>query len=124
MQTDTNGNSTSYSPAAAEFAVSDSAADRIAALLADEPEGTVFRVSVLGGGCSGFQYHFELDAKGTTDEDTLIRHGSATVVVDAVSLELVKGALLDYVEQMVGAAFEIKNPNAKMGCGCGNSFSV
>ncbi len=107
-----------------DFSVSDSAAKRIETLLEDEPEGTVFRVSVLGGGCSGFQYHFDLDSKPPAADDLVIRNGKAVIVVDEVSLGLVKGSTLDYVEQMVGSSFEIKNPNAKMGCGCGNSFSV
>lgn len=111
-------------PGGLAFSVSASAAARIAALLADEPEGTLFRVSVLGGGCSGFQYRFDLDAGGSAADDLVIRKDGATVAVDEVSLGLVNGAELDYAEQMAGSAFEIKNPNARAGCGCGNSFSV
>lgn len=102
------------------FSVSESAAKRIAHLLVGEPEGARLRVSVLGGGCSGFQYHFDFDATEATPEDKLF----GQVIVDETSLELLKGSMLDYVEDLGAAAFEIKNPNAKSSCGCGNSFSV
>ncbi len=107
----------------AQFAISDSAAARIAHLLADEPAGTKLRVSVEGGGCSGFQYHFDF-AAGPQADDMVFGTPEAPVLVDTTSLEFVKGAMLDYVATLGAAAFEIKNPNASASCGCGNSFSV
>ncbi len=105
--------------------VSPSAAARIAKLLSQEPEpGTRFRVSVQGGGCSGFQYHFDFDTNPPADDDILIESDGARVVIDEASLGFVKGSVIDYVDELGGAFFEIKNPNATASCGCGNSFSV
>lgn len=106
-----------------QFTISDSAAARIAHLLKTEPEGTRLRVAVEGGGCSGFQYHFDF-VQGQEADDLLFGPDSAPVLVDTTSLEFVKGSMLDYVATLGAAAFEIKNPNAKASCGCGNSFSV
>lgn len=104
--------------------ISDSASKRIAHLLSTEPEGAVLRVSVLGGGCSGFQYHFEFDTKPLTEDDRRFDKDGAAVVLDETSLEILKDATLDYVETLGAAAFEIKNPQAKASCGCGNSFAM
>lgn len=101
------------------FSISDSAAARIAHLLSDEPAGTKLRVSVDGGGCSGFQYKFDFTTDRAADDMEF-----GPVLVDTTSLEFVKGSMLDYVESLGAASFEIKNPNAKASCGCGNSFSV
>lgn len=106
------------------FDISNSAAQRIAHLLHDEPTGSRLRVSVLGGGCSGFQYRFDFDTTEPAGDDVLYEREGAKVVVDETSLELLKGSMLDYVEELGGAAFEIRNPNAKSSCGCGNSFSI
>lgn len=108
----------------AQFGISDSAAKRIAYLLSDEPTGSVLRVSVLGGGCSGFQYHFEFDAKPLAEDDRLFEKSGAKVAVDTLSLDMLNGAEIDFVETLGSAAFEIKNPIAKASCGCGNSFSI
>jgi iron-sulfur cluster insertion protein len=105
------------------FSVSESAARRIAFLATKETKPVMMRVAVLGGGCSGFQYNFSFEEQ-RNDDDLLIERDGATVVVDATSLELLKGSELDYVEEMVGSAFQVKNPNATSSCGCGNSFSV
>ena len=105
------------------FSVSESAARRIAFLAAKEPKPVMMRVAVLGGGCSGFQYNFSFE-EGRSDDDLLIERDGASVVVDSTSLELLKGSELDYVEEMVGSSFQVKNPNATSSCGCGNSFSV
>ncbi len=104
--------------------LTESAARRIAGLLAqEEHKGLMLRVSVSGGGCSGFQYGFAFDdAKG--EGDLIIERDGARVVVDEMSLELLDGATIDYIEDMIGASFQIKNPQAKSSCGCGNSFSV
>ncbi len=80
-------------------------------------------MAVLGGGCSGFQYSFAFD-DARNDDDTVIEKNGAVVVIDSTSLDLLKGSEIDFVEDMVGAAFAIRNPNATSNCGCGNSFSV
>jgi iron-sulfur cluster insertion protein len=105
------------------FSVSSNAAKRIAFLAAQEAKPVLMRVAVLGGGCSGFQYNFSFEDQ-KNDDDLLIKCGEASVVVDSTSLELLKGSELDYVEEMVGSAFQVKNPNATSSCGCGNSFSI
>jgi iron-sulfur cluster insertion protein len=105
------------------FSVTPSAAKRIAFLASKEAKPVMMRVAVLGGGCSGFQYNFSFE-EGRNDDDLLIERDGATVVVDSTSLELLKGSELDYVEEMVGSSFQVKNPNATSSCGCGNSFSV
>ena len=105
--------------------LSDNAAKRIAALLAEEPaSGTKFRVSVLGGGCSGFQYNMDFDTKDPAPTDILLEKDGAVVVIDDVSLPLLAGSVIDYVETLGSAGFEIKNPNSTSRCGCGNSFSL
>jgi iron-sulfur cluster insertion protein len=106
------------------FGITESAAKRIAWVLEqDENKGMMLRISVSGGGCSGFQYGFTFDdAKGETD--LVLKRDGATVLIDEVSLDLLKGSQIDYVEDMIGASFQITNPQAKSTCGCGNSFSV
>lgn len=111
-------------PLTGEFLVTEAAMARVAHLLSDEPAGTRFWVTVLGGGCSGFQYHFDLSDKVTEADDRLVKHGQAEVAIDAVSLPLLNGSQLDYVEDLASAGFTITNPNATARCGCGNSFSV
>jgi iron-sulfur cluster insertion protein len=106
-----------------QFSVSPTAAKRISFLASKEAKPMMMRVAVLGGGCSGFQYNFSFEEQ-KNDDDLLIERDGAAVVVDATSLELLKGSELDYVEEMVGSAFQVKNPNATSSCGCGNSFSV
>lgn len=107
----------------ANVTLSDSAARRIAFLLSREPADAKLRVAVNGGGCSGFQYVFDFDTKAG-DDDILIEKEGARVLIDSTSLELLKGSEIDYVTEMVGASFQIKNPNASSSCGCGSSFSV
>lgn len=103
--------------------VSASAARRVAEIIANEPSGTMLRLSVEGGGCSGFQYKYEL-VQTREDDDLVIERDGATVLVDSVSLLYLGGAELDYVDDLIGAAFKIHNPNAIAGCGCGTSFAV
>lgn len=93
-------------------------------LLSEKPrEGVFFRIVVAGGGCSGFQYDFSLDnQKGEEDHEMIVE--GAFVVIDALSLPFLAGSTLDFVEDLTGASFVIKNPNAAVSCGCGNSFSV
>lgn len=106
-----------------QVTLSDSAARRIAFLLSRETADAKLRVAVNGGGCSGFQYVFDFDTKAA-DDDVVIEKNGARVLIDSASLELLKGSEIDYVTEMVGASFQIKNPNASTSCGCGNSFSV
>jgi iron-sulfur cluster assembly accessory protein len=106
------------------FSVSESASRRIAHLLKTEPLGTRLRVAVEGGGCSGFQYKYDFVTEEPAADDITFGTADAPVLVDTTSLEFLKDAQLDYIERMDAAAFEITNPNAKSGCGCGNSFSV
>jgi iron-sulfur cluster insertion protein len=108
----------------AQFGITESAAKRIAWVLTqDEYRGRMLRISVSGGGCSGFQYGFTFD-EDRNDDDLLIDRDGAKVLIDEVSLDLLKGSVIDYVEDMIGASFAIKNPQAKTACGCGNSFST
>jgi iron-sulfur cluster insertion protein len=108
-----------------EIAISASAARRIAALIASEggSERLRLRVAVSGGGCSGFQYGFTLDDE-RQDDDRVFERDGVGVLVDEVSLELLKGSQLDYVEDLIGSYFAVKNPNASSTCGCGSSFSL
>lgn len=103
--------------------VSDNAAKQIGKIIASEPEGTMLRLSVSGGGCSGFQYGFNLDNEQTAD-DLAIEKGGIVVVIDTVSQSFLEGSELDYVDDLIGASFQVKNPNATASCGCGTSFSV
>ncbi len=106
------------------LSLSASAAKRVAWLLEQEAQpGLMLRVSVSGGGCSGFQYGFSLDDTVNPDDRTFERDG-VTAVIDEVSLELLAGSEIDYVEELVGASFQVKNPNAASSCGCGASFSI
>jgi len=100
------------------------AAARVKELRAQENLSQAFlRLAVSGGGCSGFQYGFSFDETLQPDDRTFERDG-VTLVIDETSLDLVKGAEIDFVEDMMGASFQVKNPNAASSCGCGNSFSV
>jgi len=104
--------------------VTENAARRIAALQVQEAAaGAFLRIAVSGGGCSGFQYGLSFDAQQNPDDVVFAKDGVA-VVVDEVSLDLLAGAELDFVEDLMGASFQIKNPNAASSCGCGNSFSI
>jgi iron-sulfur cluster assembly accessory protein len=107
----------------AEVTLSERAAKRIAKILAAEPGGTALRVSVSGGGCSGFQYGFDLDTTRTADDLILERDG-AVVLIDAVSLPFMGGSEIDFVDSLMGQSFQIHNPNATASCGCGTSFSI
>ena len=105
------------------FGLSEAAAVRITQLLDSEPAGSFFRVAVLGGGCSGFQYDFSID-KNRQDDDLVFVVHDVEVVVDEMSLELIDHAELDYVEDLMGSYFAVINPNATASCGCGTSFSI
>ncbi|MHA6722347.1 iron-sulfur cluster insertion protein ErpA [Sphingomonas sp. RS2018] len=109
--------------APADIGLTPSAAARVAAIAERQGKPAILRLSVEGGGCSGFQYRFEL-TDAPQDDDTLAETAGVRLVVDAISLDLVRGASVDYVESLGGAAFRVTNPNAASGCGCGTSFSV
>ena len=103
--------------------VSPSAAKRIATILANEGGGTMLRLAVTGGGCSGFQYNFALD-ETRMDEDLFIEEGGAKILIDPVSLDFLAGAEIDFTDGLIGQAFKVNNPNATASCGCGTSFTV
>jgi iron-sulfur cluster insertion protein len=107
----------------ASITLSERAARRIVELLRSEAAPALFRVSVEGGGCSGFQYRFDLVTEKAPD-DLLVERDGARVVVDPVSLGFVQGAELDFVDDLIGAQFKLNNPNVTASCGCGTSFSV
>ena len=91
--------------------------------MSSEPGALALRVEVLAGGCSGLQYKFDLTA-AQAEDDVVVAHDGATVLVDLVSLEFLDGSELDFVDSLMGAHFAVKNPNATSSCGCGTSFSV
>ena len=103
--------------------VSVRAAQRIGEILKREAPGTMLRLSVEGGGCSGFQYKFDMDRNQSSD-DTLVRRDDAVVLVDQVSLQFLAGSEIDFVDDLIGASFRVNNPNAKASCGCGTSFAL
>ena len=105
------------------ISLSDSAAKRISQIVANEPANTMLRISVEGGGCSGFQYKFDLVQTRDQDDMTIEKNG-VTVLVDPISVVYMAGSEIDFVDDLIGAAFQIKNPNATAGCGCGTSFSI
>lgn len=110
-------------PEAPDFAVTDAAARRVRQILSSEPEGTFLRLSVEGGGCSGFSYKYDMTTEQGEDDFVIEKEG-AKIVVDRISLDYVKGSQLDYVADLMGSAFKIHNPMATAKCGCGSSFAV
>jgi iron-sulfur cluster insertion protein len=104
--------------------ISESVVDKVSEMLAEEGDTNLqLRIFVTGGGCSGFQYGFAFDDERKND-DIRVERGSVTVVVDAMSLQYLMGAEIDYEDKLEGARFVIRNPNAQSTCGCGSSFSV
>ncbi len=106
-----------------DVTVTERAARRIGDILGREPPGTMLRLSVEGGGCSGFQYKFDMDHT-QADDDVLIRREGASVLIDRVSLGYLAGSEIDFVDDLIGAAFRVNNPQAKASCGCGTSFAL
>jgi iron-sulfur cluster insertion protein len=107
----------------ADIDLTSSAAARVATIAAKQGKPAILRLAVEGGGCSGFQYRFGL-ADAIEAEDLAVERDGVTLVVDDISLDLVRGSAVDFVSDMGGAAFKVTNPNATAGCGCGTSFSV
>ena len=106
-----------------DVTVTERAALRIGEILRQEPAGTMLRVSVAGGGCSGFQYKFDTE-HAKADDDVVIERAGATVLIDPVSLNYMAGSEIDFVDDLIGSSFKINNPNATASCGCGTSFAL
>jgi len=103
--------------------LSDAAAKRIAAIVGAEAGKSALRVSVEGGGCSGFSYKFDL-ADSADDDDIIVEKNDAKVLIDSLSLVYMAGSEIDFIDNLLGQSFQIKNPNAVASCGCGTSFSI
>src|SRR5262245_31982521 len=106
-----------------QVTISDSAARRISEILKGEPAGAMLRVSVEGGGCSGFQYKFDIE-RAKADDDLVLPREAAVVLIDPVSVNYMAGSEIDFVDDLIGQSFKINNPNATANCGCGTSFSL
>jgi len=107
----------------ASITVTERAAQRIGEILRQEPAGTMLRVSVAGGGCSGFQYKFDTE-HAKADDDIVIEQSGATVLIDPLSLDYMAGSEIDFVDDLIGSSFKINNPKATASCGCGTSFAL
>ena len=103
--------------------VTERAARQIGQILGREPAGTMLRVSVEGGGCSGFQYKFDTE-RSKADDDIVIERSGATVLIDPVSINYMAGSEIDFVDDLIGASFKVNNPQATAACGCGTSFAL
>jgi len=109
--------------AAIDVTVTERAARKIGQILGREPAGTMLRVSVEGGGCSGFQYKFDTE-RAKADDDVVIERSGATVLIDPVSLNYMAGSEIDFVDDLIGSSFKVNNPKATASCGCGTSFAL
>jgi len=108
---------------AGDITMTDRAARRIGEILKSEPSGAMLRLSVMGGGCSGFQYKFDVERERADDDVSVVRDG-VTMLVDSVSMQYLAGSEVDFVDDLIGASFKVNNPKAKASCGCGTSFSL
>ncbi len=106
-----------------QITLTQNAANRINMILAKQTDATMLRVSVDGGGCSGFSYKFDFEINANPD-DLIVERDGAKIAIDEMSLEFLKGSEIDFSTELIGAAFKINNPNATASCGCGTSFSV
>jgi iron-sulfur cluster assembly accessory protein len=106
-----------------DVTVTERAALRIGEILRQEPAGTMLRVSVAGGGCSGFQYKFDTE-RAKAEDDMVIERSGATVLIDPISLNYLAGSEIDFVDDLIGSSFKVNNPNATASCGCGTSFAL
>lgn len=107
----------------ADITVTERAARKIGEILGREPPGTMLRISVEGGGCSGFQYKFDTE-RSRADDDIVIERNGATVLIDPMSLNYMAGSEIDFVDDLIGSAFKVNNPKATASCGCGTSFAL
>jgi iron-sulfur cluster assembly accessory protein len=105
------------------IALTERAARRISEIMAREPEGSMLRISVNGGGCSGFAYAFDVD-RTRQDDDIVVERDGVSVLVDQVSLQYMDGSVIDFVDDLIGQSFKIQNPHAVASCGCGTSYSL
>src|ERR1700719_5189475 len=103
--------------------VTERAAQKIGEILSQEPAGTMLRVSVAGGGCSGFQYKYDTE-RARAEDDMVIERSGATVLIDPISLNYLAGSEIDFVDDLIGSSFKVNNPNATASCGCGTSFAL
>ncbi len=108
---------------AIDVTVTERAARKIGEILGREPSGTMLRVSVQGGGCSGFQYKFDTE-RAKAEDDIVIERSGATVLIDPVSLNYMAGSEIDFVDDLIGSSFKVHNPKATASCGCGTSFAL
>ena len=108
---------------AAAITVSERAARRIGEILKGEGDGAMLRISVEGGGCSGFQYKFDIE-RGKAEDDLVLTREGAVVLIDPVSVNYMAGSQIDFVDDLIGQSFKINNPQATASCGCGTSFSI
>ena len=108
---------------AIDVTVTERAARKIGEILGREPSGTMLRVSVQGGGCSGFQYKFDTE-RARADDDIVIERAGATVLIDPISLDYMAGSEIDFVDDLIGSSFKVHNPKATASCGCGTSFAL
>lgn len=115
---------TEGSVASSPVMMTDRAARRIARILSKEPGSAALRISVAGGGCSGFQYEYDIVQEDPRSDDLVLARDNARVYIDSLSLEFMGGAEIDFVDDLIGQSFQIKNPNAVASCGCGTSFAV
>jgi iron-sulfur cluster assembly accessory protein len=106
-----------------DLTMTERAAKKIGQILKAEPSGAMLRLSVLGGGCSGFQYKFDVE-NAKADDDVMIERDGVTMLIDPVSLQYLAGSEVDFVDDLIGASFKVNNPQAKTSCGCGTSFSL
>jgi iron-sulfur cluster assembly accessory protein len=114
---------TDEGPMTTPLTITERAAKRIGQILKTEGDGAMLRISVEGGGCSGFQYKFNVD-RNQADDDTVISRDSVVVLVDPASVPFLAGSQVDFVDDLIGASFRVSNPNATASCGCGTSFSI
>jgi iron-sulfur cluster assembly accessory protein len=106
-----------------DLTMTERAARRIGEILKSEPSGAMLRLSVLGGGCSGFQYKFDVE-RDKAEDDITVDRGGVTLLIDSISLQYLAGSEIDFVDDLIGASFKVNNPKAKASCGCGTSFSL
>ncbi len=104
--------------------LTDNAVRRITRILGGEPAGAALRISVEGGGCSGFQYRYDLTHDAPTNDDVVLARDGAKVLIDTISLQYMGGSEVDFVDDLMGQSFQIRNPLASASCGCGTSFTI